>query len=312
MKTINRYIQSNYLQDKSVKSLWNLLKGARTQQTYFDAAMQNMLPVYELYPKVSIQAVEKLVKQKNDEQSHLHLYPYFYYASEIGFLGFVLLLQTISEYLHHSTTYLPSTNRLFIQHHVKQLFIQIKTQDLFIDVAQEVERITQRVEKETGHCIFIHLLYGHDIAPSSTEHIAKQYNMTKDEVESQLFIEKNLILHLFKSEQLPILHQLYVRAPLHLNTQDTYQRIIQGNTVEQITQQKGVRIHTVQDHIIEMIIKDYPIDTSIYLSDVEYETMLKVLQQHRFGKLKAYYELSPIKDYFKLKLAIVKYHLECR
>lgn len=310
MKTINRYINSNFLPDKSTKSLWKLLNGTRTQQTYFDAIMQDLLPVYELYPNVSLKAVEKLVSNRQNSKDQLKLYPFFHYASEVSFISFVLLLQTVSEYLYQSNTYYPSTNRLFIQQHVKRLFLQIKSENQFLALAKEVYQLTQQIEKEVGSCYFIHLLYGHQITPTSIESIAQQYEVSVEDIASKLFIEKNYILNAFKLSDYKILSQLYVRVPLHLNTNDTYQRLLSGETIEMIEVKKRIRIHTIQDHIIEIMIKGYPIDISSFITSEEYESILPVLKAHQFGKLKSYYELSPIKDYFKLKIAIVKYKLE--
>lgn len=314
MKTINRYIKTHYLTDKSVKSLWKLLIGARTQQTYFDAVMQDLLPVYELYPNVSFDAVTRLVHNDSDvnfnHNNDLKLYPYFYYASELSFTTFVLLLQTVSEYLYHSSDYLPSSNRLFIQQQVKHLFMKIKNDDEFIVLAHEVDDLSQFIFKEAGSCYFIHFLHGHQIRPDSYEQISKQFNLSIDEIKSQMIIEMNLMLHAFKTRKYKLLSYLYVRTPLHINTSDTYQRLINGDSIETIQRNKSVRIHTIQDHIIEILIKDYPLDTTFYLSEQEYIAIKEMIKNNRFGKLKTLYELSPIKDYFKLKIAIVKYKME--
>lgn len=314
MKSINRYIKSHYLPDKSVKSLWKLLIGARTQQTYFDAVMQDLLPVYELYPNVSFEAVTRLVRNDSEENisinNNLKLYPYFYYASELSFSSFVLLLQTVSEYLYHSSDYLPSSNRLFIQQHVKQLFTKIKKEDQFIHLAQEVDDLSQYIFKSTGSCYFIHFLHGHQIRPDSYEQLSKQFNISIDEIKSQMITEKNLMLHAFKTREYKLLSYLYVRTPLHINTSDTYQRLINGDSIDMIQRNKSVRIHTIQDHIIEILIKDYPLDISNYLSEQEYITIKEIIENNRYGKLKTLYEISPIKDYFKLKIAIVKYKME--
>lgn len=314
MKTINLYIKTHYLPDKSVKSLWKLLIGARTQQTYFDAVMQDLLPVYELYPHVSFEAVNRLIHQKNnvddDHNKNVSLYPYFYYATDIAFTSFVLLLQTVSEYLYHSYNYLPSSNRLFIQQHIKKLFIKIKKEDQFIILAQEVDDLTQYITRQAGSCYFIHLLHGHQIRPASLEQLSKQFNVSIDEIKSQMIIEKNLMIHAFKTRQYKVLSYLYVRVPLHINTGDTYQRLVSGDSIDTIQRSKSVRMHTIQDHIIEIMIKDYPIDTSCYLSEKEYLSIKEILENYRYGKLKSLYELSPVKDYFKLKIAVVKYKME--
>ncbi|WP_414052507.1 helix-turn-helix domain-containing protein [Macrococcus animalis] len=310
MKTINRYINSKFLHDKSTKSLWKLLNGMRTQQTYFDALMQDLLPVYELYPKVSLQTVEKLVLHNRNDTDNIQLYPYFYYASEVSFVSLTLLLQTVSEYLHDATEYIPCTNRLFIQQHIKQLFLQIKQQNRFLELAKEVDELTQSIEKEVGSCYFIHLLNGHHITPTSIETISRQFEQPIDMIQTQLFIEKNYIIHAMKSGQYDLLRQLYVRAPLHVNTNDTYQRLLNGNTLDMIQAKKGVRVHTIQDHVIEIMIKDYPLNIDAFLSIEEYNSIEPILRNNQFGKLKSYFELSPVKDYFKLKIAIVKYKME--
>lgn len=62
MNSFTAYIKSNYRTDKSLKSLWNIVVGARTQQTYFDAAMQQLLPVYELSPNYPLHKFEEKLK----------------------------------------------------------------------------------------------------------------------------------------------------------------------------------------------------------------------------------------------------------
>ncbi|MCE4957086.1 helix-turn-helix domain-containing protein [Macrococcoides caseolyticum] len=305
MKVINQYIKSNILPDKSPKSIWKILNGSRTQQTYFDAVMQNLLPVYEIYPDLSLATVDNFVNKPYEGLKPFHLYPYFHYASEVSFKALVLLIQSVSEYLYQSTDYLPSTNRLFIQRQVKMIFKQIKEENLFIILAEELEHLIQYVEEKVGTFYFIYLFAGHNIRATSIETLSSTLNVESEVILSQLFIEKNAIVHALKTENFTILNRLYARTPLHMNTLDTYQRLKAGRQIEEVMKEKHVRIHTIQDHIVEILIKDYPLDVSDYITKEEFEKIKLLLDHNRFGKLKAYYETSEIQDYFKLKLAIV-------
>lgn len=310
MKEINQYIKNNFLPDKSEKSLLRILQGARTQQTYFDAMMQDLLPLYELNPNISFETVEQIIRTDYHKTNDKQLYPFFYYATELSFISLVLLVQTVSHYLHQSSFYQPSTNKLFVQQQIKRIFIKMKQKNDFITFAKEIDHLTQFVEDKCGTTFFIHMLYGYDINASSIEGLARQFDLSYEKVQSQLFIEKNCLMHALKNNDYIYLNQIYVRTPLHLNTEETYRLLQKGIDIATIEKLRKIRRHTIEDHIIEIIIKDYPLDSALFISDDEYLKIRAILIEHKFGKLKKYFDISPIKDYFKLKLAIALYKQE--
>lgn len=92
--------------------------------------------------------------------------------------------------------------------------------------------------------------------------------------------------------------------PLHKNTARTYQ-LINSYTIDETARLLRLREHTIQDHIIEMMIKDYPVEISRFINTDELQAIVHLYSQLTYGKLKSFYEHSEVKDYFKLKIGIV-------
>ncbi|UBH12233.1 helix-turn-helix domain-containing protein [Macrococcus armenti] len=303
MNSITAYIKSNYRTDKSLKSLWNIVVGARTQQTYFDAAMQQLLPVYELSPSYPLHKFEEKIKALDDNCS-LKLYPYFYLASEVSFQALRLLVQTSSELSYHNNKFMPVSSDIMIQRQVKRIVHEINPDQLHY-VRDDLKMLVDAVHQKFGHNIFIYQLSGNNTRALNDAQLARSLNIETHELKFKLFIEKNFIIHLLRNAPFKVFNQLYYRVPLHKNTLKTY-RLIHNNDIEATSKQLKLRTHTIQDHIIEMIIKDYEVDIMRYIDAFEMDVICEQYKTAQYGKLKTFYVNSQVDDYFKLKLGITK------
>ncbi|HAZ5097197.1 helix-turn-helix domain-containing protein, partial [Staphylococcus aureus] len=94
--------------------------------------------------------------------------------------------------------------------------------------------------------------------------------------------------------------------PTLLNqTYITYTKLLEQFTMEDIAAQQQVKINTIEDHVLEILIKGY---MSNYDDYVELEDQLQFLnfyQQHRGERLKFYKEQFDTLSYFQLKVLIV-------
>jgi uncharacterized protein YpbB len=97
---------------------------------------------------------------------------------------------------------------------------------------------------------------------------------------------------------------LYIRIPLHSATEKTAQLLKQQLSIEQIAAMRQVKRHTIEDHLIEMMIKDYALDWQQFVSEDEVAEIRTLYHDYSFERLKPFYEHSSIDDYFKVKLAL--------
>lgn len=303
MNSLTAYIKSNYRTDKSLKSLWNIVVGARTQQTYFDAAMQHLLPVYEVSPSYPLHKFEDKINTTYENCSN-KLYPYFYLASEVSFQALRLLVQTSSELSYHNNKFMPVSSDITIQRHVKRIVKTINPEQLYF-VKDDLTMLVDAVNQEFGHNMFIYQLSGNNTRPLNEAQLARCLNIELQELKFKLFVEKNFIIHLLRNAPFKVFNQLYYRVPLHKNTLKTY-RLIHNNDIEATSNLLKLRVHTIQDHIIEMIIKDYEIDIMRFIDAHELEMIINHYKTVQYGKLKTFYSNSQVEDYFKLKLGITK------
>lgn len=301
MNSISNYIRTHYREDKSIKSLWNIVTGARTQQTYFDAAMQHLLPVYEIAPDYPFEAFTNMLSHKDKQQCML--FPYFHLASEMSFETLRLLIQSSSEMSYGINRFVPVSNNLIIQSQVKEVVRQVKSEDINI-LQQDLSKLVTLVQHKFKHSYFVYKITGHDVHPKNDEQLARLLNTETSHLKFMLLAEKNYILHLLRNESFHFLNLLYYKVPLHRNTARTHQ-LIDSYSIDETARLLRLREHTIQDHIIEMMIKDYAVDISRFIAEDELQSIVHLYNQMTYGKLKAFYEHSAVKDYFKLKIGIV-------
>ncbi|TXO34821.1 hypothetical protein FVP18_07930, partial [Staphylococcus aureus] len=117
----------------------------------------------------------------------------------------------------------------------------------------------------------------------------------------------NLVTMMFELEsgEYTILSKIIMKPTLLNQTYITYTKLLEQFTMEDIAAQQQVKINTIEDHVLEILIKGY---MSNYDDYVELEDQLQFLnfyQQHRGERLKFYKEQFDTLSYFQLKVLIV-------
>ncbi|GGB05453.1 hypothetical protein GCM10007190_11840 [Macrococcus hajekii] len=288
MDSIYQQAKQRKFEEKTDKSFYNILSGFKSHQTFFDAMMQGMLPFYNSRPSVT-----------GDTAESLTFYPYFYDSCHMTFQALRLLTQSMSAFSAGIRDFYPVSNQLFIQQQVKEWLAlngkdvtvyQSELLGLYSGLSEELETFSYKL-----------------LADAKGNHFrADEIMMTDDlDVETynlKLLHELNHLTHLIHHHN--YFSQLYIRAPLQFATEQTMQLLQEGWSIERIARKRGVKTHTIEDHIIEMIIKDYRIDVDHYISAEEIEEVRQLYHEHRYQRLKPYFERSAIDDYFKVKLGL--------
>ncbi|TDM13201.1 helix-turn-helix domain-containing protein [Macrococcus lamae] len=295
MNSILTLAKMKKFQSKTDKSFTNILTGYKSHQTYFDALMQGLLPFYNCFPH----------GLKSDDESHIvirdhQFYPYFYDSSQLTFQSLRLLTQSLSAKTLQLPSFYPVTNHLFVQQQVRQCFILYKDNpEIF---RNDLVNLYQSVEKCLGTCYSYLLLPDGSGQHFSKSDILIECGITEDEIDLALLKEYNVITAMIR--QHPKLSGLYIRIPLHSASEKTSTLLEQRYTVERMAAIRHVKQHTIEDHLIEMMIKDYAFDWKQFISESEVVEIRQLYRLHKFEKLKPYYENSSIDSYFKIKLAL--------
>ncbi|HHR5749537.1 TPA: helix-turn-helix domain-containing protein [Staphylococcus aureus] len=238
---------------KTNKSIYNILVGKKSHQTFFDACSQQQLSLYHSLPLLKYPSFELFLEKINEFNAEMEimLHPRYTFES-MGqtFQAIQLLVQTMS-----------NTKQHYLQGYDEPMYTR-----------QQVSLI----EKLSQQQLF-------------------EYEMN------------NLVTMMFELEsgEYTILSKIIMKPTLLNQTYITYTKLLEQFTMEDIAAQQQVKINTIEDHVLEILIKGY---MSNYDDYVELEDQLQFLnfyQQHRGERLKFYKEQFDTLSYFQLKVLIV-------
>lgn len=297
-------------ENKTDKSIYNILIGKKTHQTYFDATIEHLKLYYGCLPNLKFEQFEQII---NEPIEHIDepIIGDFFYSQAIQSVNTILLLtQMISQKKHNHLTYQPIINDKEIQFKAKEIYVLIKEigEDHFI------EEIYQLFEDMNTYfqTIYIHyLLAGFRETPYTIEQISLIEEIGIMDLREHLVEEYQFIqVAIQNKERYPILSQINYQPLLNQQTFTTYELLNRTYDMDQLANIKRVKTHTIHDHIIEMYIKGYLNDKNLYISDDQYARFVEVIQQTPNQNLKFYYESLNDFTYFEIKLMYVCYAKE--
>ena len=89
----------------------------------------------------------------------------------------------------------------------------------------------------------------------------------------------DILNQLKDSTKYPILSQAIILSPLLTNTYLSYQKLKSGLNLKEIAQLQNVKLNTIEDHILEMYIKGYLIDYTLFINKKRYSRIYKLLSK---------------------------------
>lgn len=292
---------------KTNKSIYNILVGKKSHQTFFDACSQQQLSLYHSLPLLKYPSFELFLENINEFVSEVEiaLHPRFTFESMVQtFQAMQLLVQTMSNIKQQSFQFVPISQNNKIQETVKVVYNYIKENELLSDFENELNNLFQAIAVK-GSCYLHYYLQGYD-EPMYTR---QQVSLIEQLSQQQLFEYEmnNLVAMMFELEngEYTILSRLIMKPTLSNQTYITYTRLLERYTMEDISAQQQVKINTIEDHVLEILIKGYMSNYGDYVEDERQQQFLNFYQQHRGERLKFYKEQFDTLSYFQLKVLIV-------
>lgn len=295
---------------KTNKSIYNILIGKKSHQTYFDATIEHLKLYYGCLPNLKYHHFESIIENESYSQYKPIKANTFYEQAYQTIQTILLVIQMVSHKKHDHSFYQPIINDKSIQFKAKELYTFIKKDkfDLFIN---EIYELLEEIENEFNTVYVHYLLTGFGETPYTIEQISLLEHIPVLELKSQLIQEFQYIQKcLENSEKYPILSKIKFEASLNYQTLTTFQLLNQTTNIESLAELKNVKTHTIHDHIIEMYIKGYLIDKSLYIDDETYVNFIEVFEEKPNQNLKYYYEKLENLSYFEIKLMYVIYAME--
>ena len=265
MQEMISYVKHHSFNYKTNKSIYNILVEKVTSNV-FDASSQQLLSLYHSLPKLKYQTFERLLNKNDIKELNIKVHPRFTYDSlNNTFKCIQLLIQTISQYLHHQLKFVPMNQQVIIQNKVKKVYGTIIENDLIKDFENEVTDLFQAISLNNNNKCYLHYyLHGYD-EPMYTR---QQVSLIENISISKLYtLELNNLVTLGSEienkQRYPILSECIILSSLLNKTSITQQYLHQGLSLNEIAIAQNVKLNTIEDHILELFIKGYEKITKI-------------------------------------------------
>ncbi|MGZ9504467.1 helix-turn-helix domain-containing protein, partial [Staphylococcus epidermidis] len=291
------------------KSIYNILTGKKSHQTFFDASSQQLLSLYHSLPNLKYSTFEQFILQKDDFKKSIQvkIHPQYTYDSLTQTFSCIqLLIQTLSHTRKESNTFIPIVQNTYIQQRVKQLYHQVIESNQVSNTIDEIYLLFENLNNKYNHTFLHYYLQGYEESMYTRQQISLIEGIPQSELFEREMNELIDILNQLKdSTKYPILSQAIILSPLLTNTYLSYQKLKSGLNLKEIAQLQNVKLNTIEDHILEMYIKGYLIDYTLFINKKDILEFINYYQKHRGERLKFYKEHFTDWTYFQIKLVIV-------
>ncbi|WP_210128475.1 MULTISPECIES: helix-turn-helix domain-containing protein [unclassified Staphylococcus] len=295
---------------KTEKSIYNIITGKKSHQTFFDACSQQLLSLYHSLPNLKYPSFVGYIQngqQDVDGTRLIRTHPRYTYDSLLNtFKALQLLTQTISNISHDSLHFVPITHNNTIQHRVKKVYNSAKNKNISCKLNKELNLLFSSISEKNSKTYLHYYLQGY----KESMYTRQQVSLIENISQQQLFeLEINeLVIMMFELEnaiKYPILNQLIILPTLLFKTEETYIGIKKGLSFNELAKTQNVKSNTIEDHILELFIKGYLSQYDVFINDNSYSQFLSYYVENRSERLRNYKEKFPKLNYFEIKLLII-------
>ncbi|NRD80607.1 helix-turn-helix domain-containing protein [Bacillus sp. BRMEA1] len=339
MDSIILYCLKQLNRERTVFSIFHLLKGKKSSQTIQDAHLFSLKRFFGVCEILTRETFEEIVQKLHKNEWITHCGNQRYTLTPIGesilktyqLPSFIngwdfhplttlfwerlsLFIQVASNYAYHETNYIPIQKDESVQSWIKMTLkkIMIPKQDIGKMMNKELMDCLENAEA-LNPSLLVFRLTGYQKIGLTSFQAAEKFQL--DFVDYHIsFIH---ILHYLLSvvignpARFPLLKLLIdgvkENNDLTQSTSITLEMLVQGHSLEMIAGRRNLKVSTIEDHIVELALQmeDFSIDPY-----VERELCEEILEISRLSSTK---QLKVIKDkvstasYFQIRLVLAKY-----
>lgn len=310
MQNLFHFIQQNTHHYKTEKSIYNIIIGKKSHQTFFDACSQQLLSLYHSLPNLKYPSFERYYASSgtdNESQFTLITHPRFTFDSLINtFQALQLLTQTISQLNNNNNShFIPVTQQQVIHQRVKSIYKHIKSEQQEQTFIDELYNVFEKIKVLNNETYIHYYLQGFEDSMYTRQQVSLIEGLSQETLFELEINDLVALMYEIENEQnYPILNQLIILPSLLQKTDLTYDGLKKGYTMQALANQQQVKINTIEDHVLELFIKGYITDYQTFLNDNLNSTFLTYYMSNRSERLRNYKEKFPELSYFTIKLII--------
>ncbi|MBM7552429.1 helix-turn-helix domain-containing protein [Thalassobacillus pellis] len=327
--------------ERSIGGIYNLLTGKRSTQTLQDSYTYQLTAFFGIYKQLERDSFMELIKNLQSEDilivngekpqlTHKGISTFKEMKNDQGPLYFdgmrlhaiihifeerlFLYIQTITSLVNGKKDFLPlsDTNDVlqWVKNHYKTK--KRKLPEAVNRLYHELELFLSQIDSRESE-IFTYRVTGADLIGLSKQQLAKQFNMDIHDV--HLHLQHTLHLMYRVVEKKP---QKYKELSLLLGDDNdnplithsakrTYQMLLNGMDLEDISMNRGLKMSTIHDHVVEvaLCIPEFAIEKYISISAIK--EINEAMDGLKTKRLKEIYDVLEGKyDYFTIRLVMAR------
>ncbi|UDI78234.1 helix-turn-helix domain-containing protein [Staphylococcus taiwanensis] len=308
MHSIINYASSHAFDYKTNKSIYNILSGKKSHQTFFDACSQQLLSLYHSLPKLKYPSFERYIEPDVGQTIQIKVHPRVTYDSlQNTFNCIQLLVQTITHYLNSHLDFIPVSQHSNVHIKAKKLYLNIINNNRLEDLKKELINLFEIIsDKCEGRCFLHYYLQGFEEPMYTRQQISMIENVSVSDL--YIFELNNLVEMMFALEQkekFPLLSDTMILPSLLNKTATTFHQLEQGLSMDEVSVIQNVKINTIEDHVLELFIKGYYSNYQNYIDETLIRNFVTYYCNQRGQRLKNYKNQFEELTYFQIKLIIV-------
>jgi uncharacterized protein YpbB len=328
--------------ERTIYSIYHLLKGKKSSQTIQDTHLFHLQPLYQSYTNLSrneldVQVEEFLSNQllirSSDQRYRVTAYgeknlenalsrrpiPVFLNGwkyqrkADVFWERLSLSVQVISYLQNNDSKYMPIQRKVetlqWIKHFLKQN--KLSRENLGLKLYAELVDILESdvsIEPE----LLVQRLSGYRSIGLTSTQVANMRNMEPAYYHYQFLNILHFLIGQIEANKLqfPILAQFLdhsQKTNLTFSTEKTYALLKQGYSVTDIMSIRRLKKSTIEDHLVELAIhmKEFSIDP--YVSIEKQKQIQTAIKKLNSKQLKQIYHEVIVADYFEIRLVLARY-----
>ena len=326
--------------ERSIYSIFHILKGKKSSQSIQDAHIFQLQPFFLSLPKLKRTYFDYKIKELESADLVTIVEDGKVIVTEAGsnkvkrdflekafpsdmngliygdqarlfWMRLSLLVQVLSNAKRQETLYFPVQRNKGIQEWVKNCLrahpnLDHFTSSLFHELYALLK--TQKVDPS----VLVYRLSGFKDFGWTELQVADMLNMDEEECRFRFLNLVHSMLSELAEEPstYPLLYSISSNSDQHQNltisTSKTYDLYKRGHSIEEISQIRKLKINTIEDHIIELALTEKSFDISPFINELEYQNVLRVMNDMKTKRLKPIKENLPQLSYFQIRVAIAK------
>jgi uncharacterized protein YpbB len=332
--------------ERTIYSIYHLLKGKKTSQTIQDAHLFRLTPYFGVYSSITREELEVTIKKhlkqqwiipcgdqrfgltKAGEDYLLQLLNYFPEPIFLNGLKFhqkdlllwerlSLLVQVVSNLINKETNYIPIQKNKETHRWIK-LFLQKskwERNQLGKKLYEELVDCLQ-LEHRLNPSILILRLTGFKRIGQTSGQIAEMLNMPFEQYQLEFL---NILHYLIEQistnkNRFPLLNSILENSNQNIvmtnSSNKTYELLKRGYSIEKVAEYRHLKISTIEDHVVEIALNQDDFSINQFVDQQKQEKIIKAAEKTASKQLKLIRNEVPTANYFEIRLVLAKHEVK--